>query len=672
MLLPHFAPEQCGVSDYSVSWKSRMGNTTEIFIAALSDKYNPGILEQPGLLRMGADIPLDKRLSLLAGLLDQNHFDEIVIHYVPHGYKPNGLPLWLTRLARLLKRKSVPVILLAHEIWMGGPGKPLRTRVKGLLQKRLLLKIVRLLNTDAIITTSEFTARQLQQEGLVADWCPVFSNLGTVSDPSGLPASVSGILQHQSHTCVLMFGAIPPDTAPADFTGFFKMLWLNYQKPILLIHAGHADIHPLEGLERTFSNSFDLKLVILGPLPGPVLNALMQQCQFGVSTYPIQLWSKSGSIAAMLANALPVAVLGRLPGEPFPKPGSIPAGILPWKILEESQRGAYLNQHARSAPILKEYNENIAVTLYALTGLGREKKKATEFKPSYTVLITVYRCWPQAAECIRSLQANASIDRQTEILVINDDPANPVPASIEKLEGVSVVNNPTNLGYVASVNRGVNLAKGNIILLLDADAFLQTSIEPALMLFAGDNEAKLLIPGCQLTDGTNVRRLYPEPHVVSMLFGQGFEGWWMKNSRSPQVVSHSYAWFFRRSEFLALGGFDERLNFLEADVEFCMRLQRSFPGGIRSCRVVKVIHDGGANPIHRNQRVFEWYKSRWFILGKHNAIPFRVICKGFISIRLQIELVLAVFFARLQPARTPFWRQKSDGRKMLLKDLKNW
>lgn len=671
MLTPHFAPETCGVSDYTACWKARLEGTAEVFLVALADKYHPGILQRKGLLRMGAELPLAERLSLLRQVLEQQHFDAIVFHYVPHGYLANGLPWWLLRLARLLKEQAIPITMVAHEIWMGGAGKPLRVRLRGFLQKILFLRIERLLFNPNIITTSSFTAHQLHRNGLVADWCPVFNNLETDVSSGSIPPSVAAILQAGANTPVLMFGSIPPDTPISAITGFLKLLWFQYQKPVLLLHAGYADVQPLEKIRKA-SSGFNLSVEVLGPLPAHTINALMQQCKWGMSTYPIQLWSKSGSIAAMLANGLPVAVLGSLKNEALPPPENLPNSILPWIMLTAPEREAFIKDYRRSTPILKDYNQHIANRLHALSGIGGEEINAFEVKPSLTVLITVYRCWPQAAECIRHLKVFAGINGQTEILLVNDDPGSPVPEFMVNAPGVTIINNPVNMGYVASVNRGVALAKGETILLLDADAYIQTPVEAALMLIAKDPEARLLVPVCHLADGTLVRRLYPQPHIVSMLFGQQFEKWWVQKLRSPQMVSHSYAWIFRRVDFLSIGGFDEQLYFLEADVEFCMRLQKAFPGGSRMCGSVQVIHEGGANPIRRNQRVAEWYRSRWYILNKHNAIPFRPLCKGLITIRLQLEKGLAAIFTLTQPGQNSFWRQKSEGRKMLLKDLKNW
>lgn len=671
-ITPHFAPGQCGVSDYTLCWKNCLSNDSGVFIAALRDRYNTGILNEQGLLRIGAEQSNVLRLKLFSKVLQSEHFEAVVIHYVPQGYGHHGLPLWLFQISRMLRKADLPITIIAHELWSGGIGKPLKVRIKGWLQKNFLLVWLHSMGRlPKIITTSAFTSTQLNSAGIAASWSPVFSNLGDTANSNGLPDRVISAFAERKDIHVLLFGSIPPDAHPGETADFLSVLHAYYGMPISVWHVGHGATEPFLPV-LSFFEMGDVRFEAIGPMPAPAINWLMQQVQWGLSTYPIELWSKSGSIAAMLANGLPVAVTGRLPDGVFAGYSKYPPKLLPWSLLSSVEQKEMAAAFSVLPVVpLPSYNHTISSRLHGLSGLGSIQPTIFE-KPSLSVVITVFRCWPKALKCLEHLFATDCTGLIVEVLVINDDPAGEVPEVVYSYPLVRVFTNDKNIGYVGSVNRGMAIASSQFVILLDADAYLQDSLLPAVLLMVNDPATHLVLPASLMSDGTPVRRLYPRPHVFSLLMGQGFEGWWWRVNRSPQVIAHSYAWLLRRDEFLALESLDEKLNFVEADVDFCMRLQQKYPASVLICEAVKVEHEGGANPIRRNNRVVEWYRSRWYILSKHDQLQNIGIIKHCISLRLTLERGVASVMAIFGGKEKAYWTQKAEGRALLLRDLKNW
>jgi glycosyltransferase involved in cell wall biosynthesis len=90
-------------------------------------------------------------------------------------------------------------------------------------------------------------------------------------------------------------------------------------------------------------------------------------------------------------------------------------------------------------------------------------------KPKVTVLMPVYNGAPCLAEAIQSIL------RQTftgfEFLIINDGSTDGSVAVIQGFHDprIRLVHNETNLGLVASLNKGLGLAQGEYIARMDAD-----------------------------------------------------------------------------------------------------------------------------------------------------------------------------------------------------------
>lgn len=89
--------------------------------------------------------------------------------------------------------------------------------------------------------------------------------------------------------------------------------------------------------------------------------------------------------------------------------------------------------------------------------------------PRVTVLMPVYNAAPFLAEAIRSILFQTFTD--FEFLIIDDGSTDESVAIIEACQDsrIRLVSNGSNLGLVASLNRGLDLARGEYIARMDAD-----------------------------------------------------------------------------------------------------------------------------------------------------------------------------------------------------------
>lgn len=151
-----------------------------------------------------------------------------------------------------------------------------------------------------------------------------------------------------------------------------------------------------------------------------------------------------------------------------------------------------------------------------------------------------------------------------DVLVFDD--ASDVPASqiVDRVEGlpVRVLRDERGIGVIAGRNRLVEAARCDIVLLLDDDAMLLDGapVEEAVRVMEADQSIAAVAFAQAERDGT------PWP-----------EGMQPARGRVPSLIPAyiGFAHLLRRSVFLSLGGYTERLVFYGEEKDFCIRLLAS-------------------------------------------------------------------------------------------------
>lgn len=87
-----------------------------------------------------------------------------------------------------------------------------------------------------------------------------------------------------------------------------------------------------------------------------------------------------------------------------------------------------------------------------------------------SIIIPVYNEEETILGTVRKIQTVISQNNLVaEILVVDDGSQDRSPKMIAKLDGIVFLKNPYNLGYGASIKKGIKKAKGDWILIIDAD-----------------------------------------------------------------------------------------------------------------------------------------------------------------------------------------------------------
>jgi GT2 family glycosyltransferase len=262
-----------------------------------------------------------------------------------------------------------------------------------------------------------------------------------------------------------------------------------------------------------------------------------------------------------------------------------------------------------------------------------------------SIVIPNYNTWNLVARNIDSLykyDANAF----GEIIVVDD--CSPTPRPVDFYPEVKVIRNSQNLHYTKTVNVGLNVAKGDIVILLDSDAYL---IEPICQHIqsAFEEDERLACLGFDTvgSQGKQVDNFLYEPTYRSLVSGQQIHKLLKPflSYRGKKEYPFSCAVAFRKAALNELQYFDEAFPVLEADHDLSRRIHMHAYWHLKYSRSIKVYHEGGGSIPKNSDRVLKFYKYRWQYLRKHGMLPFKEFLKGLILCRVFMEFMLFCFLS---------------------------
>jgi hypothetical protein len=162
----------------------------------------------------------------------------------------------------------------------------------------------------------------------------------------------------------------------------------------------------------------------------------------------------------------------------------------------------------------------------------------------------------------------------------------------QKFPSVRLIVNPSNLGFAAANNVGINASAGQYLLLLNPDTIVQEDTF-SVMIEAMEKNPEIGLAGCKIlnSDGSlqlACRRSFPTPWIAltkivglsalfpgSKLFSRyNLEYLDPDASYEVDAVSGSFM-FLRREVFEAVGGLDEQFFMYGEDLDWCFRVKQA-------------------------------------------------------------------------------------------------
>ncbi|HET9033062.1 MAG TPA: glycosyltransferase, partial [Dokdonella sp.] len=138
-------------------------------------------------------------------------------------------------------------------------------------------------------------------------------------------------------------------------------------------------------------------------------------------------------------------------------------------------------------------------------------------QPRVSIVIPVHNKFAYTAACLRSLVEHADATA-FEVIVVDDLSTDSTAARLAEIDGIRVIRNAENLGFVGSCNAGAEVARGEFVLFLNNDTVVTADwLEALIRCFDEESEAGLV----------GSRLVYPDGRLQEaggIIFNDG-SGW---------------------------------------------------------------------------------------------------------------------------------------------------
>jgi len=260
-------------------------------------------------------------------------------------------------------------------------------------------------------------------------------------------------------------------------------------------------------------------------------------------------------------------------------------------------------------------------------------------------------------DCLKSVcRQTTNIDY--EIIVVDNASTDGSSELVKKrFPQVILLENCENIGFAAANNRGLSIAKGRYVLMLNSDTIMLENTIEKVSEFA-DGHPNAAVVGCRVlnVDQTLQSTCFMFPSLLNMLletfylnklfpknrlFGREMMSWWKRDDvREVDVVTGCFM-LVRREAVEQVGVMDEQFFVYAEETDWCYRFKKAgWKSIFTPC--AEIIHLGGASSSQRKpEMVLQLRGSILLFLKKH---------KGF-WIHTLACLLVALFFL----LRIPYW-----------------
>lgn len=312
-------PGRDGVGDYCRRLAARLlRNGHQAWVVALNDHYITTPAEEEQLdeavfvpvLRLDSHTAISDKINVAQQWIQRIEPDWISLQYVPYAFHKLGLPFrWMRQFKKLSSSARWHIML--HELWVGSVKEnSFKDKLIGIFQQYIINKTINNLSITITTTSTAHYKKLLQDLGHEASVLPIFSNMpyGNVSNVklyNQLPAEVRN--NRNDWYIATLFGSIHPFVGIETNVIALQQKAQADNKQLLLTHVGRSHIVTsfLEDLKKDVACEY----FTFGEQAAEDIASFFHHIDFGLSTYSTEALTKSGSIAAMLYNRLPVVLL---------------------------------------------------------------------------------------------------------------------------------------------------------------------------------------------------------------------------------------------------------------------------------------------------------------------------------------------------------------------------
>jgi hypothetical protein len=301
-------------------------------ILFLADSIHPGVsgvgdytLELAAQLRrMSVDayvepigIPGTPLRASLCERVNQFQADWVSVQFVPYAYAHRGLvSRWNLPWRHLRGRRGTHIMF--HEIWIGAHRyASWRERVVGLLQRRGIQSMINELNPSVVHCSNSLYSKMLINANISNSILPLFGNIPVqpvgVDPYAELITTLATGGERSEWVVSALFGTIHQSSKLVPAVQWLNSLAQSQGKQLLVVSLGNCSsaISSFDMLAAHFPPHGHPTFFAKGPLPADELSQWLRTADCALSTTPLNIIGKSGSVAAFLDHGVPVIVLDK-------------------------------------------------------------------------------------------------------------------------------------------------------------------------------------------------------------------------------------------------------------------------------------------------------------------------------------------------------------------------
>ena len=270
-------------------------------------------------------------------------------------------------------------------------------------------------------------------------------------------------------------------------------------------------------------------------------------------------------------------LLGKIKRRLFAKNGTkaATAATVPTSDVTDTAGNASVNESSTAAPVKETASSKPASPVKAFEAY---RKLALPAADEYlvSIVIPVYNQFDYTYNCIRSILENSG-DVPYEILIADDGSTDLTLRIRELIEGVTVITNETNLGFLKNCNHAAGFARGKYILFLNNDTLVQDNwLKPLVTLIESDPAIGMV--------GSKLIYSHDCLQEAGGIFWKDGSAWNYGNKKDPTLPEYNYvketdyisgaAIMLSRELWTRIGGFDETFApayYEDSDLAFTVR-----------------------------------------------------------------------------------------------------
>ncbi len=253
--------------------------------------------------------------------------------------------------------------------------------------------------------------------------------------------------------------------------------------------------------------------------------------------------------------------------------------------------------------------------------------------PEVSVVIVTYNSAGVIRSCLETIP-EALREHSYEVVVV-DNASVDATRTVVRDAGVRLVACERNAGFAAGNNRGMDVARGAYVLLLNPDTSARPrSLDALVDVLATDPSVGVAAPRLLNVDGTDQQtaRRFPTPAAAVLGRRSFVSRWFPQNPWTSAYLVQSHAnssesfevdWvsgaclMTRRDVLNAVGGLDESFFMYWEDADWCRRVKAA-GWSVVCVGGANVVHDEGARRSVSQAQVWQFHRSAYLYFRRYH------------------------------------------------------